>query len=257
MLFILLLAIPGAASAQDADNNIYLPLVTVKPCTEAELESLRNWDGKTNAEPDYESKAGCQLPVVGAPLDQPRGVAPMSEVESADLFTTNKYAKQNLNCTTCTTSNGVALVRTIHSAKEPYITAGNWSNYWWGNGTSVFNNTLVTCQNGVQLYQQAGMGIGKGRLTSSINLNQPMLYSVVARPGYCYGFTTYQAVLPNAALTMEMYRESNGTWTARAWFDRGTTSLPMIRHSVGQHKGSRPDKRLEPQTQTLPILRFQ
>jgi hypothetical protein len=258
-LFILFsLLVPSTATADD----IYLPIITngqdgttsatILPCTEKELARFQSWDGKTNTTPNQQSSAGCLLPMHGAPLDEPRGV-PLELVnpEAAqvrDLFTTTKYSKTNLNCTTCTTSNGIASVESIHSAKEPYLSGGgSWSNYWYGNGTTVFNNVTITCQNGMQLPKLTGIGIGKGRLTSSINLPSPTIYSIVANTNYCYGFTTYYTIAPYSAIYFETYREtSNNAWTARAWlgswyyvFVNDTTlSGPVQGVSIGQEVGA-------------------
>lgn len=220
-LFLVVAVCLFLSSTVHADTT-YLPLAHkggIHPCTAQEMANLARWDGKTNAIPSENTTTGCLLPSEGKPLDSFFGTLTDANVNAADMFITRKYAKHNLNCPTCTTANGVALVKMVHSARPPTMVAGgSWTNYWWGNGTTVFNNSVVTCQNGMQLYRQLGIGIGQGRLTDSIPLSSPTMYFIIASPGYCYGFTTYTTIAPQTAISMEIYRESDGTgWTARAW----------------------------------------
>ena len=218
-------------SVAHASDPVYLPIIRgdglqktaiIRACTLAEMQQMAAWDGKTNATPDPNSDDGCLLPSHSAPLDSLHFGAYAEEVEAAsvnDQLIPRKYAKNKLHCTTCTTANGIAKVNMILSAKEPSVVlGGTWTNYWWSNSTTVYNTNTITCQDGTQLVQQIGVGIGKGRLTPSIPLSSPTIYWIVASPGYCYGFTSYWTVAPQSALLMEIYRESDGTgWTARAW----------------------------------------
>lgn len=235
--FLVLVLSLGLVLPLHSESPTYLPFVTngttpsaspsidldhLQTCNYSELAKL-----DATSEPDYTSTKGCLSKSVIMGFPDHAQADDVNSASTNDALVPSQSALHLLNCTACTSANGVIQMQANISSQKIIIPSLLWHTYFLGNNFGVRDTrSTITCQNGLVTYPSMRVGIGLGRATGDMAIvNNRRLYWEVHINGSCLAYTDPNnpsfAISGNASPKFEIYRSGiSGTstyWTARVW----------------------------------------